>query len=219
MKTQFGFLPIGPPRWGLKNFDSFALIFFNHFENGNLTRQKNKEMITCFDIDYQDPKANAAAVLFEHWAAESPAAVYSHIIPEIAPYESGSFYKRELPCIVSILKTIKEEIHTIVVDGYVWLDGNKKPGLGAYLFRHLGEKTRVIGVAKNRFKTPNSLAVEVFRGESKKPLFVTAAGMDVSDAVDAIRQMHGEFRIPDLLKRVDMLCRDWESGIYSAKED
>jgi deoxyinosine 3'endonuclease (endonuclease V) len=84
--------------------------------------------------------------------------------------------------------------------------------LPLYLYRALDETVPVIGVAKNRFKTPNSLSVEVLRGESKKPLFVTAEGVEAVEVALLVQQMHGEFRIPDMLKRADMLCRDWEGG-------
>lgn len=166
-------------------------------------------MIAAFDIDYQDPKAQAAALLFEKWESETPYSTYRLAIDEIAPYESGSFYKRELPCITTLLKNIQEEINTIVVDGYVWLDEHKKAGMGAYLFQYLNEKIPVIGVAKNKFKAPNPFTVEVLRGDSKKPLYITAAGIETSQAAVFIKNMHGDFRLPDLLKKVDMLCRDW----------
>ncbi|MCB9920642.1 MAG: hypothetical protein H6822_00590 [Planctomycetaceae bacterium] len=64
----------------------------------------------------------------------------------------------------------------------------------------------IIGVAKTRFATATS-EVEVFRGTSQRPLFVSAAGIDQHIAADSIRRMHGENRIPTLLKRVDTLSR------------
>lgn len=36
----------------------------------------------------------------------------------ILPYEPGSFYKRELPCILSLLKDIYKQLDAIVIDGY-----------------------------------------------------------------------------------------------------
>ena len=166
-------------------------------------------MILAIDIDYREPQAQAAALLFEKWESKEPFTSYRLIIENIAPYESGSFYKRELPCITALLEIIKEEIKIIIVDGYVWLDENNRPGLGAYLFHHLKEKIPVIGVAKNKFKAPNPFMTEIYRGKSKKPLYITAAGIELKEAANFIKNMHGEFRIPDLLKKVDMLCRDW----------
>jgi deoxyribonuclease V len=37
--------------------------------------------------------------------------------------------------------------------------------------------------------------------------FITAAGCDAELAAENIRAMHGPFRLPTLLKRVDRLCR------------
>ena len=64
----------------------------------------------------------------------------------------------------------------------------------------------MIGVAKRSFKdTPEQC--ELFSGDSTKPLFVTAVGMTLGEAKAHIASMHGEHRIPTLLKRVDQLCR------------
>ncbi len=94
----------------------------------------------------------------------------------------------------------------VVIDGYVWLGGPDKPGLGAHLYEALGRQTAVVGVAKTRSKGAEN-ACEVFRGNSKRPLFITAAGLSQDCAAEHIRSMHGLYRIPTLLKRVDELCR------------
>ena len=47
----------------------------------------------------------------------------------------------------------------------------------------------------------------IYRGDSAKPLFVTAVGMTLEEAKAHIASMHGEHRIPTLLRRVDQLCR------------
>ncbi len=94
----------------------------------------------------------------------------------------------------------------VVVDGYVWLDGVSVAGLGAHLYQALAGKVAVIGVAKRRFAGAGA-AVEVVRGRSIRPLFITAAGMSAQTAAEHVRSMHGPNRIPTLLKRVDSLCR------------
>jgi deoxyribonuclease V len=99
------------------------------------------------------------------------------------------------------------QVELIVIDGYVWLDENRRPGFGAYLHEAMGERIPVVGVAKTRFATDDQ-AIEVRRGASDRPLYVTAAGIDPELAADAILEMHGAFRIPTLLKRVDSLSRD-----------
>ena len=45
------------------------------------------------------------------------------------------------------------------------------------------------------------------RGNSVRPLFVTAAGMPRTDAADLVLHMAGRFRLPDALRRADTLAR------------
>ena len=77
--------------------------------------------------------------------------------------------------------------------------------VGARLYHALDGKVPVIGVAKTWFK--GGKALEVFRGKSKRPLFVTAAGITDEEAAAHVREMHGPDRIPTLLRRVDQLSR------------
>jgi deoxyribonuclease V len=131
---------------------------------------------------------------------------FQKLIEKVEPYEPGSFYLRELPCLLAALGHLKAPLDTAVIDGYVWLGPENSPGLGAHLYQALGSKTPVIGVAKSPFKgAPN--AQRVFRGKSARPLYVTSAGMEPVEAVRKIANMHGPHRIPTLLRRVDRLCR------------
>ena len=108
--------------------------------------------------------------------------------------------------------TVAGRLHTVVVDGHVWLGANEsRPGLGAHLYRALGASIAVVGVAKNSFA--GNQAIAVLRGQSKRPLYVTAAGTDVADAADAVRAMHGAHRIPTLLHQVDRLARRWPTSV------
>lgn len=146
---------------------------------------------------------------FEDWKDAAPSAIYSELKGEIAEYEPGAFYKRELPCILSILDEIpKEELQYLVVDGYVTLDNEGHWGLGAYLFDALGGKYPVIGVAKTRYARNTDKVVEVLRGESKNPLFVSVMGVELETAASYIQTMHREFRIPTLLKQLDNLTKE-----------
>jgi deoxyribonuclease V len=92
------------------------------------------------------------------------------------------------------------------VDGYVWLGPGEK-GLGAHLFDALEGRTPVVGVAKNPFYSATE-AVEVRRGGSERPLYTTSVGMPVEQAAAGVRSMAGPYRLPEMLKRVDRLCRD-----------
>ncbi len=163
-------------------------------------------MIAAVDVDYRDTEALAACVLFRDWTDAVSAAEVTERIAQVAEYQPGQFYKRELPCLLAVLKKVPTPLDVIVVDGYVWLGTETRPGLGAHLYEALGRTIPVIGVAKTRFQSA-TLARPLRRGDSQRPLFITAVGMDVADARRLIASMHGPHRIPTLLKAVDQLCR------------
>jgi deoxyribonuclease V len=161
-------------------------------------------LLCCVDVDYRGDAAVAAAILFLDWGSPQAVAEHAVRIEGVAPYRPGAFYERELPCIRAVLARNHWPLAAIVVDGYVWLGA--QPGLGAHLYAALGDSVPVIGVAKNPFH--DAPAAEVRRGDSKKPLYVSAAGMTAEAAAGCIRRMHGEHRLPTLLKAVDRLCRE-----------
>jgi deoxyribonuclease V len=163
-------------------------------------------LIACVDVAYHATGATAACVLFRDWGDASPERELVVPIEQVEPYEPGQFYRRELPCLRAVLATVDEPLRAIVVDGYVWLGVAREPGLGAHLFAALGERVPVIGVAKTRYRGADS-AHEIRRGESQAPLFVTAAGLDPAEAARRIAEMHGPYRIPTMLRKVDQLCR------------
>jgi deoxyribonuclease V len=162
-------------------------------------------MFACLDVDYRPDGAVAACLLFQTWSASDSAAEYVQAIAHVEPYQPGEFYRRELPCLLSVLADLRESLETIVIDGYVWL-AEEKPGLGAYLYEALGQQIPVVGVAKTRFA--GATAESVHRGGSRRPLYVSAAGLDPRTAAGYIQAMHGAYRVPTLLRRVDQLCRD-----------
>jgi deoxyribonuclease V len=167
-------------------------------------------MLACVDVHYHpDLMATVALVFFEDWSSPTPIDAAIHTMPCDADYEPGNFYKLELPCILSVLEKQTGVLPgLIIIDGYVWLtddDGKPKPGLGAHLFKALGETVSVIGVAKSRFK--DAPAVEILRGTSAQPLFITAAGIEVGEAAQLIKDMHGDHRLPTLIKLADQLAR------------
>ncbi|MFN8440533.1 MAG: endonuclease V [Caldilineaceae bacterium] len=162
-------------------------------------------MKACIDVDYRDAHAIAACLLFDEWEDAAPSAELTARIEPVEPYVPGQFFRRELPCILAVLNSVQVPLEVIVIDGYVWLDDRQKPGLGAHLFAALNQQVPVIGVAKKPFR--GAAAHEVIRANSTKPLFVTAAGISVEQAVSSVAQMYGPYRIPTLLRRVDQLCR------------
>ena len=122
-------------------------------------------------------------------------------------YEPGAIYKRELPLLRSIIGELSCPLDAIVIDGYVWLGGNDEPGLGAHLFQSLGQAIPVIGAAKTRYQYDN-WSTPMTRGASNRPLFVTAAGIKCEVAANAVCRMHGDHRIPTILRLVDQIARD-----------
>jgi len=162
-------------------------------------------MLACVDVDYRPDHAIAACLTFADWLDSSPASTVVSRIDDVEPYTPGQFYKRELPCLLEVLRPFREQLDVVIVDGYVWL-GEARPGLGAHLYEALGRKVAVIGVAKTHFN--GALAEEVVRGTASRPLYVTAAGIDAVDAAANVRSMHGAYRLPTLLKLVDRACRD-----------
>ncbi len=166
-------------------------------------------MILAFDTYYYNEKAKTVALLFDTWEAEEPTEVFTEILDDVSEYIPGEFYKKELPCITSLLKkTGLDNIDYIVVDGYAVLDDAGKYGLGGHLYDYLEEKIPVIGVGKTNFRTVEKSKREVFRGKSEKPLYVTAVGIDVDKASDYIKNMYGEYRMPTLLKQLDVLTKE-----------
>ncbi len=161
-------------------------------------------MIAAFDVHYSnDGAAWAAAVLFHDYRDAAPAAEYTRLLTDVADYMPGQFYKRELPCILALIELFDAAPHEMIIDGYAML--GDKPGLGQHLFEAFYGKIPVIGVAKSKFE--GSSGTEVFRGRGRRPLYVTASGVDVHTAAEKIRTMHGAYRVPTLLKYVDQLAK------------
>ena len=161
-------------------------------------------MIAAFDVHYvEDERAFTAAVLFRNYRDAEPATEFVGLTDVTSDYIPGQFYRRELPCILALLEQFGEAPDEMLIDGYVMLGA--RPGLGQHLFESLSGNTPVIGVAKSKYR--NAEPVEVFRGRSTRPLYVTAAGIDPQQAAERIRLMHGAHRLPTLLKRVDLLAR------------
>ena len=161
--------------------------------------------IAAFDVQYlEDGRASAAAVQFCDYSDSMPAAEYHLMLARCPAYVPGAFYRREMPAILALLEQITASPSTLIVDGYVLL--GSRPGLGRYLFEALEARIAVIGVAKSRFE--GVAAHEIIRGGSRRPLYITAAGMPVEEAAAHIQAMHGTHRIPTLLRHVDHLARE-----------
>lgn len=164
-------------------------------------------MILATDVQYDDAAdtARAGGVIFAAWPDAEPITELVRLHTGLAEYVPGRFYLRELPCLLPLIESARaeHELSTIVIDGHV--EVREGPGLGRHLFDALGGMIPIIGVAKSRYL--GAPALEVLRGQSRQPLFVSAAGMPPEEAAEAIRQMHGDHRLPTLLRRADRLAR------------
>ena len=162
------------------------------------------DVFAAVDVHYLwSGEARAAAVTAGDPAFSAIQAECTVLLPTVLPYQPGQFFVRELPPLRAVLAHVRN-LGLLVIDGYVDLDPGGRPGLGAHAHAAFG--VPVIGVAKTRFRAA-SHAVEVLRGSSSRPLFVTAAGMPQAEAAALVRQMAGLFRLPDALRRADALAR------------
>ncbi len=153
--------------------------------------------------------ARAALVLAADRAFARIVAQRTAFVPRVAPYVPGQFFQRELPPLRAVLAGTAG-IELLIVDGYVDLAPDGRPGLGAHVHAELN--VPVIGVAKTPFAAATH-AVPVLRGNATRPLYVTAAGITAAEAAGIVRGMSGYFRMPDALRRVDALARGRETRV------
>lgn len=166
-------------------------------------------MIACVDVDYRGHHARAACVAIERWSDGQPKETYLADLCDIAPYEPGYFYRRELPCLLAVLRLLPFMPEIIVIDGYVWVAHDREGGLGLHLFNAFNRAFPVIGVAKTEFTalSGSPLVAPVLRGQSRRPLYVTSIGIALDEAAMLVREMPGAYRIPAILRLTDRLAR------------
>jgi deoxyribonuclease V len=158
----------------------------------------------AIDIYYYETYAKCVGVLFL-WEDDVPTKLIEATVDGVAEYVPGEFYKRELPCVMAVIDQVRKyKIDCIVLDSHVQL-GEGKKGLGEYVYEAVDQRYPIIGVAKSSFQGNEEFVREVRRGESENPLYVSAIGTDLEEAAEYIQNMHGEYRIPTMLKEVDRL--------------
>ena len=156
------------------------------------------------DVQYHsDGTASAARVTYSDLRFSDLTECAVVDVPEALPYVPGAFFERELPALRPLIDA-RPWPDLLVIDGYVDLDPDGRPGLGAHV--HEAYPIPVIGVAKTAFRAATH-AIPVTRGESAKPLLVTAIGLDRARAADLVAGMVGRYRMPDALRLVDALAR------------
>ncbi|OCG09080.1 hypothetical protein A9G13_03225 [Gilliamella sp. wkB178] len=170
-------------------------------------------MYLAIDVYYMQDRAKTVGILFEHWSASKAeiTGIITDYQDNVAPYQSGQFYQRELPCIMALLNKIDlSNISAIIIDGYVHLQDGKL-GLGGHLYNALKQTIPIIGVAKKPFLGNSQYLIEVLRGNSKHPLYVTAIGTQLDAAASNIKSMTGKYRFPDLLSFLDQQTKLFKS--------
>ena len=73
-------------------------------------------MILATDTHYAEDFARTAGVMFQDWSDASPTDTWAVETEGAADYEPGSFYKRELPLILSLLAELKVGCPTVRLD-------------------------------------------------------------------------------------------------------
>lgn len=164
-------------------------------------------MIAILDAAYAGEASVAACLTAGDWTSTVPIAEFTHRAGRAEPHTPGEFHRREFPLIMSVLAMLPERPRMLVIEGYVWLDTDGRKGLGAHLFEALRGRTAVVGLATSRFAGAEQWVEQVARGDSTNPLWVTAAGVTLSEAVSGVKRMHGPHRIPTLVGRVAQLAR------------
>jgi len=163
-------------------------------------------MKIVLDVAYHHCHAVAGLVRFREWDSDRPVSWRTIVCPAPGPYVPGEFYRRELPCLIRALESIPPDYSHVLIDGYVHLRRPRFKGLGGYLYEYLAGRAVVIGVAKS----PLALArdfVPVLRGQSRRPLFVSAMGTDLETTAAVVANMHGRHRLPTMIKLADSLAR------------
>lgn len=165
-------------------------------------------MVLAVDVNYKTNYAKSVGVLF-NWRDSKPNQIISQNIDSVKEYIPGEFYKRELPCILNLLNQIDiSSLECIIVDGYVYTTNEKAFGLGAHLYYALKKKVPIIGLAKKPFFKIEKTCRPIFRGESKKALFISTIDYNEELAFERILGMAGKNRIPIILKHLDSLTKE-----------
>lgn len=164
-------------------------------------------MLLAIDVYYKKELARIVGVLF-NWQDLKPKEIIIENIDNVAEYIPGEFYKRELPCLLKLIKSINlEELEAIIIDGNIYVDNDLKFGLGGILWETLNRKIPIIGIAKTSFFSNKETVSEVYRGKSNKPLYVSTIDYPIENAIKNLIEMKGDYRIPSVLKELDTITK------------
>lgn len=160
----------------------------------------------------------------------------------IAIYELGNFYKRELPPIIDVLNEIKKQgysLDTIIVDGFVHMCEDDSityhEELGARLKDYLLEQNidiPVIGIAKHPYKylykdtyfeyNNNIIKYEDFNKSlklSKKNMYITFSleykddvKLEIVKEIYAMKKVQKDAKFSLLFTKVDQITKEYKHG-------
>lgn len=160
----------------------------------------------------------------------------------IAIYEPGNFYKRELPPIIDVLNEIKKQgysLDTIIVDGFVHMCEDDSityhEGLGARLKDYLLEQNidiPVIGIAKHPYKylykdtyfeyNNNIIKYEDFNKSLKLPkknMYITFSleykddvKLEIVKEIYAMKKVQKDAKFSLLFTKVDQITKEYKHG-------
>ena len=78
--------------------------------------------VGAVDVHYDDPVgARAALVVCRELTCSSVESEHVATVAQVAPYEPGALFKRELPCIRAVFG-LGPRLDLLVIDGYATLD-------------------------------------------------------------------------------------------------
>lgn len=166
-------------------------------------------MFVVIDADYDEKtrKGHVAGIVVQDLLSDKVEKVVTAIVENVEDYIPGQFYRRELKSVEAIINQLdKTQIEAIVIDGYAD-SGTEEHALGTFVYEEY--KIPVIGIGKNKYKRCILENLEVCRGDSQRPLFVSSKGMDNEKSKELVKNMFGEFRLPFLVKYADKMARDW----------
>jgi deoxyribonuclease V len=167
------------------------------------------------DVAYHDGTGYGVGVVFHGCFDDTPADVIEVIVKDVGEYTPGEFYKRELKVLMAIYEEFTKRYEkpplVVFVDAYV--DLGEKKGCGQYFAEATEDASIVIGIAKNPYTPADAVTEKVLRGSSTRPLYVTSTIIPKEDAGTLVKMLHGSNRHPTLIKKTDMLTKDFVKRI------
>lgn len=167
-------------------------------------------MILALDTYYYSNSSLTVGIWFDDWRSNNLNRIEYSWCNHFESYVPGQFYKRELPGILDFIDLYGlNDVDIVILDGFI--NTPNGPGLGLLFYESLGSPNNlnIVGIAKSYYEGIESISERVFRGNSKKPLYIQTYGLDIQEVGKKVRKMRGKNRIPKLLKILDDETKKW----------